>query len=78
VDSFSQRDQAGHASDYQREQTHCYQHSEDDEYFPRAGILRYDGGFHNSLSLLCTWNSALQSKVDHIFGDDQRSQDLSV
>src|SRR6266487_1186814 len=29
VDSLSQRDQAGNASDDQREQTHRYQHSED-------------------------------------------------
>src|SRR6266496_6221621 len=63
VDSLSQGNQAGNARDYQREQTHRYQHSEDDDYFPRAGILGCcDGGFHDSLSLLCTWDGALQSK----------------
>src|SRR6266480_2779571 len=62
MDSLSQRDQAGHASDYQREQTHRYQYSDNHDYFLRAGILSYDGGFHDSLSLLCTWGGALQSK----------------
>src|SRR6266480_100010 len=63
VDSLSQRDQAGNARDDQGEQADRYQHSKDDDYFPRAGILGCcDGGFHDSLSLLCTWDGALQSK----------------
>jgi hypothetical protein len=60
--SLSQRNQAGKARDYQREQAHRYHHSEDDDYFPRARILRWDGGFHGLLSLLCTWGGGLQSK----------------
>src|SRR6266536_6354658 len=62
VDSLSQRDQAGNASDDQREQTHRYQHSEDYDYFPCAGILGYGGGFHSLSFLLCTWHAGLQSK----------------
>jgi len=61
VDSLSQGNQAGNARDDQREQTHRYQHSEDDDYFPCAGIMGC-GGFHDSLSLLCTWRGRLQSK----------------
>src|SRR5438552_13541646 len=61
MDPLSQGDQAGNARDYQREQTHRYQHSEGDDYFPRARILG-GGGFHDSLSLLCIRHGALQSK----------------
>ena len=62
MDSLSQRDQAGNARDYQREQAHRYHRNEDDDYFLRAGILGCGGGFHDLLSLLCTWDGALQSK----------------
>jgi hypothetical protein len=63
VDSLSQGDQAGNAGDDQREQADRYQHSEGDDYFPRAGILGDGGGgFHDSFSLLCTWYGGLQSK----------------
>src|SRR6266446_8872396 len=62
MDSLSQRDQAGNARDYQREQTHGYHHGKNDDYFPRTGILGCCSGFHDSLSLLCTWDGGLQSK----------------
>src|SRR4029453_13498171 len=62
MDSFSQRDQAGNAGDYQREQADRYQHSQDNDYFPRAGILGGVVGFHDSLWLLCTRGDGLQSK----------------
>src|SRR5207248_4332919 len=63
MDSLSQRDQAGNARDYQRQQAHRYQHSKGDDYFPRAGIRSCRGGFHDSLSLLCIWDGGLQSKA---------------
>src|SRR5947199_6651346 len=63
MDSLSQRDQAGHASDYQREQTHRYQHGDNHDYFLRAGILSYGCVFHDCCKYSACWAARFNRNV---------------